>query len=141
MKEYLTSDVVAALMAHYPEDEFQSTSTELQAGFREVAGDFPDLLGQVSFGKVGSYVSSDAIDAALDSLAVSTLYSRYDKDLAVYALNKPELLNYYRRFLSKRFHDSGVSEERIVAAAGRLRGALDEIKSADRLDAVMVTEV
>ena len=41
MPGILTADVVAAVLAHFPEDHFKSTSTELQAGFRHIAEEFP----------------------------------------------------------------------------------------------------
>lgn len=139
MPEFLTTDVVAALLAHFPEDRFKSTSTELQAGFREVAGEFPELLGQVSFGKVGAYVSSPTIEAALDSLAASGFYSRYNKDLVTYDLNKGALLDYYNRFLSRRFDDAAVSVETIKNASQALSRALLSIHRSSKLERLLVT--
>ena len=139
MPEFLTTDVVAALLAHFPEDRFKSTSTELQAGFREVAGEFPELLGQVSFGKVGAYVSSPTIEAALGSLAASGFYSRYNKDLVTYDLNKRALLDYYNKFLSRRFDDAAVSVDTIKNAAQVLSRALLSIHRSSKLERLLVT--
>ncbi|MCY4368291.1 MAG: hypothetical protein OXF41_02475 [bacterium] len=139
MPEFLTADVVAALLAHFPEDRFKSTSTELQAGFREVASEFPELLGQVSLGKVGAYVSSPTIEAALDSLAASGFYSRYNKDLVTYDLNKSTLLDYYNRFLSRRFDEAAVSVDTIKKAAEVLNGALLAIHRSSKLERLLVT--
>lgn len=139
MPEFLTADVVAALLAHFPEERFKSTSTELQAGFREVASEFPQLLGQISFGKVGAYVSSPTIEAALDSLAASGFYSRYNKDLVTYDLNKSALLDYYNRFLSRRFDEAEVSVDTIKNAAQVLSRALLSIHSSSKLVRLLVT--
>ncbi len=138
MPRFLTADTVAALLAHFPDDEFKSTSTELQAGFRAVAREFPQLFGQVSFGKVGAYVSSPTIEAALDSLAASGFYSRYNKDLVTYDLNKNELISYYRKFLRRRFDEAGVDTGTIEAAARRLRDALTDLHQATALEPLLV---
>lgn len=138
MPKFLAADVVAAVLAHYPEDQFESTSTELQAGFREVAEDFPELLGHVSFGKVGGYVSSPTIDAALDSLAAAGFYSRYNKNLVTHELNKPKLLSYYDKFLDQRFTSAGISVQKIIEASGRLRDTLDSIHHSPNLDRLLV---
>ena len=75
-RNFLSSDAVAALLAHYPGTTFEANPTQLQAGFRRVSQDYPELLGHVSFGKVGEYVGSATIEAALDSLAATGFYSR-----------------------------------------------------------------
>lgn len=139
MPKFLAADVVAALLAHFPEDQFESTSTELQAGFREVAEDFPELLGHVSFGKVGGYVSSTTIDAALDSLAAAGFYSRYNKNLVTHELDKPKLLSYYARFLEQRFTSADISTKTIRRASERLKATLDNIHHSPNLDRLLVT--
>ena len=139
MTGFLTADVVAALLAHFPEDQFKSTSTELQAGFREVASQFPQLLGRTSFGKVGAYVASRSIDAALDSLAASGLYSRYNRDLVTYELNKVELMSYYNRFLHRRFTEADISVATIKDASIALRDAIHEIHNSSQLERLLVT--
>jgi len=140
VRGFLTSDVVAAVLAHFPAEKFESTSTEVHAGFRELGREFPELLGHVSFGRVGEYVASDAIDAALDSLAASSFYSRYNKDLVTYELNKDRLGVYYRRFLAERFTAAEVSEDRLVEAATRFHSLLEELHGSDDLDTVLVTD-
>ena len=139
MPEFLTTDVVAALLAHFPEKRFKSTSTELQAGFREVASEYPQLLGQILFGKVGAYVSSPTIEAALDSLAASGFYSRYNKDLVTYDLNRTALLDYYERFLSTRFDAADISVDTIRNAARVLSRALTTIHRSSELERLLVT--
>ena len=139
MPEFLTTDVVAALLAHFPEERFKSTSTELQASFREVAREHPQLLGQISFGKVGAYVSSPTIEAALDSLAASGFYSRYNKDLVTYDLNRTALLDYYERFLSRRFDAADISVDTIRNAARVLSRALTTIRRSSELERLLVT--
>lgn len=139
MPEVLTTDVVAALLAHFPEERFKSTSTELQAGFREVASEFPQLLGQISFGKVGAYVSSPTIEAALDSLAASGFYSRYNKDLVTYDLNRTALLDYYDRFLSRRFDNADITVDTIRNASLVLSRALSAIHRSSELERLLVT--
>ena len=139
MSRFLTADVVAALFAHFPEERFKSTSTELQAGFREVAREYPQLLGQISFGKVGAYVSSPTIEAALDSLAASGFCSRYTKDLVTYDLNRTALLDYYERFLSRRFDAADISVDTIRNAAEVLSRALTTIHRSSELERLLVT--
>ena len=139
MSRFLAADAVAAVLAYFPEEQFKSTSTELQAGFREVAVEFPELLGNISFGKVGGYVSSPTIDAALDSLAAAGFYSRYNKDLVTYELNQEKLLAYYEKFLEDRFAAANISVRTIQKASERLRDALYDIYNAPRLDRLLVT--
>lgn len=139
VRRFLTSDVVAALLAHFPEDQFQSTPTELQASFRQVAKAFPVLLGNVSFGKVGAYVSSTSIDAALDSLAASGFYSRYNKDLVTHDLNRAKLKSYYDDFLNQRFADSGVPVDTIIEAAALLKESVSDLYKSPNRQLFLVT--
>ena len=139
MRGFLTSDAVAALLAHFPEDRFKSTSTELQAAFRHVAKEFPSLLGNTSFGKVGAYIASSAIDAALDSLAASGFYSRYSRDLLTYELNREKLLLYYDSFLDQRFRNAEVSVDTIKQASLVLKDIIHEIHGSPSLDRLLVT--
>ena len=139
MPGILTADVVAAVLAHFPEDHFKSTSTELQAGFRHIAEEFPGLLGHISFGKVGAYVSSPTIDAALDSLAASGFYSRYNKDLVTYELDKSRLMLYYKTFLDERFVNASIGEDTIKEAALALRDILYKIHRSTKLERLLVT--
>ena len=139
MSRFLTTDAVAALLAHFPDEQFKSTSTELQAGFREVARQFPQLFGQISFGKVGAYVSSPTIEAALDSLAASGFYSRYNKDLVTYDLNEEKLGSYYDRFLKQRFDKAGIASETIEIASQTLKDSLNEIHGSSKLERLLVT--
>lgn len=139
MSRFLTTDAVAALLARFPDAQFKSTSTELQAAFREVARQFPQLFGQISFGKVGAYVSSPTIEAALDSLAASGFYSRYNKDLVTYDLNKEKLGSYYDRFLDQRFDEAGIAPETIDKASQTLKDSLNEIRGCSRLERLLVT--
>lgn len=139
MPRFLAADAVAAVLAHFPDDRFKSTSTELQAGFREVATKFPELFGQISFGKVGAYVASSTIDAALDSLAAAGFYSRYNKDLVTYDLDRGKLLSYYKKFLNKRFNDAGISVETIEEASQALKDVLNDIHRAPNRDRLLVT--
>lgn len=138
MPRFLTADTVAALLAHFPNDQFKSTSTELQAGFRAVANEFPQLFGQMSFGKVGAYVSSPTIEAALDSLAASGFYSRYNKDLVTYELNRDHLLSYYNDYLKGRFDQAGIDTGTIEAAAQRLCDAIIDIRQSTVLEPLLV---
>ncbi len=138
MTRLLTADAVAALLAHFPDDQFESTSTELQAGFRVVAGEFSQLFGQISFGKVGAYVSSSPIEAALDSLAAAGFYSRYNKDLVTYDLNRAELKSYYDTFLRERLDKAGIDTDIIKEAARRLRDALADIRQGTDLERLLV---
>ena len=138
MPRFLTADTVAALLAHFPEDEFKSTSTELQAGFRAVAHEFPQLFGQISFGKVGAYVSSPTIEAALDSLAASGFYSRYNKDLVTYDLDRDSLLSYYTDHLKGRFDQADIDTGTIEAAAQCLCEALTDIRQSTALEPLLV---
>ena len=139
MPRFLTTDAVAALLAHFPDEQFKSTSTELQAGFREVARQFPQLFGQVSFGKVGAYVSSPTIEAALDSLAASGFCSRYNKDLITYDLDKKKLGSYYDRFLNQSFDEAGITVEIIEHASRTLQCVLTEIHGTSELERLLVT--
>lgn len=139
MPRFLAADAVAAVLAHFPEEQFESTPTELQAGFRQVAREFPELLGQVSFGKVGGYVSSPTIDAALDSLAAAGFYSRYNKDLVTHELNIAKLSSYYKTFLAQRFNAAGISEQVIKRAAETLRDELNDIYQSPSRDRLLVT--
>ena len=139
MSRFLATDVVAALLAHFPGERFKSTSTELQAGFREVASEFPQLLGQISFGKVGAYVSSPTIEAALDSLAASGFYSRYNKDLVTYDLDKSKLIEYYDKFLDSRFDEAGISVDMIQNASQSFKESLTAIHRSSKLDRLLVT--
>lgn len=139
MPRFLTADAVAAVLAHFPDDQFRSTSTELQAGFRRLAHDFPELFGQVSFGKVGAYVASPTIEAALDSLAASGFYSRYNKDLVTYQLEKGRLTSYYEQFLAPRFASVDISVDTLKDAALVLRDALNELRRSPNLELLLVT--
>ena len=139
MREFLTSDAVAALLAHFPEDRFKSTSTELQAALRHVAKEFPLLLGNTSFGKVGAYIESSTIGAALDSLAASGFYSRHSGDLLTYELNREKLLLYYDGFLDQRFRNAGVSVDTIKQASLVLKHMICEIHESPSLDRLLVT--
>ena len=138
MPRFLTTDTVAALLAHFPEDQFKSTSTELQAGFRQVALEFPTLFGAISFGKVGSYVSSPTIEAALDSLAASGFYSRYNKNLVTYDLNKEKLMSYYIDFLKNRFDEADIELDTIKQASQELHDALRAIHESTNLERLLV---
>ena len=135
---FLTTDTVAALLAHFPEDQFKSTSTELQAGFRQVALEFPALFGAISFGKVGAYVSSPTIEAALDSLAASGFYSRYNKNLVTYDLDKEKLKSYYNDFLEGRFGEAGIELNTIKQASQELHDALKTIHKSKNLERLLV---
>lgn len=139
MPRFLAADAVAAVLAHFPDETFESTPTELQAGFRQVASQFPDLLGHVSFGKVGGYVSSPTIDAALDSLAAAGFYSRYNKNLVTHELNKAKLLSYFKRFLERRFNAAGISVQVIEKAAETLREELHDLYHSPSRDRLLVT--
>lgn len=139
-RNFLSSDVVAALLAHYPGTTFEANPTELQAGFRRVSQKYPELLGQVSFGKVGEYVGSATIEAALDSLAVTEFYSRYSKDLVTYELNKHNLSGYYNNFLKPRFEKSGISCDTIKEAANFLCKSLQEIRDSSDRSHLLVLE-
>ena len=138
MSSIFPADAVAAILAFFPEETFKATSTELQAGFREVATKSPQLIGHISFGKIGAYVSSPAIDAALDSLAASGFYSRYNKDLVTYELNRDKLLSYYKAFLETRFDEAGVSVEDIKSASQLLKDTLHEIHESPNRHLLMV---
>jgi hypothetical protein len=140
MSGFLTADAVAAVLAFFPKDTFESTSTELQAGFREIALQYPDLFGQISFGKTGAYVWSPTIDAALDSLAASRFYSRYNKDLVTYELNKTKLQSYFDNFLYDRFHEAGITTDTIETASCALMDILRDIHtSSDRKRLLVVS--
>ena len=139
MKQLLTADTVAALLAHFPDDEFRCTSAELQAGFREVARSFPQLLGQISFGKVGAYVSAPAVEAALDSLAASGFYSRYNRDLVTYDLDKSKLKSYYDEFLRQRFAEADIPDTVINEASVTLQTAIIDIHGSSNLERLLVT--
>lgn len=139
-RNFLSSDVVAALLTHYPEATFEANPTELQAGFRRVSQRYPKLLGQVSFGKVGEYVGSDTIEAALDSLAATGFYSRRNKDLVTYDLHQKNLSEYYNKFLKPRFEKSGISCDMIKEAANFLCKSLQEIRDSSDLSLLMVLE-
>ena len=139
-RNFLSSDVVAALLAHYPGTTFEANPTQLQAGFRRVSQKYPKLLGQVSFGKVGEYVGSATIEAALDSLAATGFYSRYNKDLVTYELNKHNLSEYYNSFLKHRFEKSGISCDTIEEAANFLCKSLQEIRDSSDRSQLLVLE-
>ncbi len=139
-RNFLSSDAVAALLAHYPGTTFEANPTQLQAGFRRVSQDYPELLGHVSFGKVGEYVGSATIEAALDSLAATGFYSRYNKDLVTCELNKHNLSEYYNNFLKPRFEKSGISCDKIKEAANFLCESLQEIRDSSDLSLLMVLE-
>ena len=140
LPRFLTTDTVAALLAHFPEDRFKSTSTELQAGFRQVAYDFPALFGAISFGKIGAYVSSPTIEAALDSLAASGFYSRYNRNLITYELNKDKLISYYNDFLISRFDDADIELDTIKKASQKLHDALMDIHESTNLERLLVVD-
>ena len=127
------------MLAFFPEDKFESTSTELQAGFREIALQYPDLFGQISFGKIGAYVWSPTIDAALDSLAASRFYSRYNKDLVTYELNRAKLKSYFNTFLYRRFHEAGITVDTIEAASCALMDILTSIHQSPDRKRLLVT--
>ena len=139
MPGFLTPDAVAAVLAHFPEDRFRSTPSRLQAGFRQLAREFPELFGQLSFGKVGAYASSPTIEAALESLAASGFYSRDDHDLDTYRLEKDRLASYYDRFLAPRFASAHVSVDTIEAAARTLSDVLRELRRVPSLELLLVT--
>lgn len=126
-------------MTIFPEDQFRSTSTELQAGFRQLAHEYPQLFGHLSFGKVGAYVSSPTIEAALDSLAASGFYSRHNKDLVTYQLDQEQLTEYYDRFLKQRFVSSNISVDTIQEAAESLRDELRALRETNNLELLLVT--
>ncbi len=133
VRHFLASDVVAALLAHFPGETFQANPTQLQAGFRCVAQERPELLGHVSFGKVGAYVGSATIEAALDSLVITGFCSRYYKNGFTYDLDKSKLMEYYDSFLQDKFVQSGIDTETIKQAADLLSESLIEIcESCDR---------
>lgn len=138
MPRFLTTDTVAALLAHFPENQFKSTSTELQAGFRQVALDFPALFGSISFGRVGAYVSSPTIEAALDSLAASGFYSRHNRNLVTYELNKEKLQSYYMDFLEIRFNEADIDLDTIKKASQKLHDALRAIHESTNLERLLV---
>ena len=139
MTKLMTADIVAALLARFPGDKFRCTSAELQAGFREVARSFPELLGQISFGKVGAYVSSPAVESALDSLAAAGFYSRYNRDLVTYDLDKSKLESYYDEFLRQRFAEADIPDTVINEASERLRAAIIDIHESSNLEHLLVT--
>ena len=139
MLGFLTADAVAAMLAHFPEDRFRSTPSQLQAGFRRLAHEFPELFGQLSFGKVGAYASSPTIEAALESLAASGFYSRDDHDPVTYRLEQGRLASYYDRFLAPRFASADVSVDTIEAAARTLSDVLRELRRAPNLEPLLVT--
>lgn len=66
------------------------------SAFQTISKQFPQLLGQAQFGKVGEYVCSPAIDAALSSL---WLFGCIDRNLRsnVYRLHRDLLGEYYSR--------------------------------------------
>lgn len=133
VRHFLASDVVAALLAHFPGETFQANPTQLQAGFRCVAQERPELLGHVSFGKVGAYVGSATIEAALDSLVITGFCSRYYKNGYTYDLDKSKLMEYYDSFLQDKFVQSGIDTETIKQSADLLSESLIEIcESCDR---------
>ena len=139
MSGFLTSDVVAAVLAHLPGDQFRSTSTEIQAGFRQLADKYPQLFGHLSFGKVGACVSSPTVEAALDSLAASGFYSCYTKGLVTYhQLDKEQLTEYYDRFLKQRFASSNISVDIIKEAAESLQDGLRELRETHNLELLLV---
>jgi len=138
MARFLTADTVAALLAHFPGKQFRSTSTELQAGFRQVALEFPTLFGAVSFGRVGAYVSSPTIEAALDSLAASGFYSRHNRNLVTYQLNKEKLQSYYTDYLESRFNEANIELDTIKQASQKLHDALRVIHESTDLERLLV---
>ena len=139
-RSFLSSDVVAALLAHFPESTFEANSTQLQAAFRCVSQEYPVLLGQMSFGKVGEYVGSATIEVALDSLEATGYYSRCNLDLLTYQLHKEELLKYYKDFLENRFEESGVTSKTIEDAAQLLHDSLHKIRASSDRKMLMVYE-
>ena len=139
-RNFLSSDVVAALLAHYPEDTFEANPTQLQAAFRCVSHEYPLLLGQVSFGKVGEYVGSATIEAALDSLAATGYYSRNNKNLLTYKLEQKSLLQYYNNYLKPRFEKSGISGDTIKEASTLLSNSLHEIRNSSNRSQLLVLE-
>lgn len=140
VRHFLASDVVAALLAHFPGETFQANPTQLQAGFRCVAQERPELLGHVRFGKVGAYVSSATIEAALDSLVITGFCSRYYKNGFTYDLEKSKLMEYYNSFLQDKFIQSGIDTETIKQSADLLSESLIEIRESYDRSQLMVLE-
>ena len=138
VRHFLASDVVAALLAHFPGETFQANPTQLQAGFRCVAREHPALLGHVSFGKVGAYVGSATIETALDSLTITGFCNRYYKDGHTYDLDKSKLMKYYKSFLRPKFTQSEVDPETITQAADLLCESLIEIRESSDRSQLMV---
>ena len=137
---FLAADTVAAILVHLPAGSFKATPTELHAGFRRAADGFPELLGQISFGKVGSYCHSPTIAAALESLAASSYWSRGGRDLLKCRLDRDRLREYYDRGLNWRFSEAGISVETIDRASRMLLDALSELRLHSNHRHLMVTE-
>ena len=132
-RNFVTADAVTAILAYSPVKEFMATPTQLQAAFRRVATEFPQLLDFHSFGKVGAYVGSDAVEAALDSLAAAKFYSRYNKDLVTHRLHEDKLKSYYDTYLKVYFDESHIRR-----AAQCLIDTLDELHSSQYLEDLLV---
>lgn len=132
-RNFVTADAVTAILAYSPVEEFRATPTELQAAFRRVATEFPQLLDFHSFGKVGAYVGSDAVEAALDSLAAAHFYSRFNKDLVTHRLHGDKLRKYYDTYLDKYFDESHIKK-----AAQCLIDTLNELHSSQYLEDLLV---
>ncbi len=116
MRDVLTSDVIAALLAHLPRESEQSSDAEFEgnpgqihAAFNQVAQRYPELLGDISFGRPGTFVRSPAIAGALDTLVMDGFLSCANPDLVMYSIKGDKLSRYYHDYLESRFERDDVT--------------------------------
>ncbi len=116
----IPEDVVAAILAHFPEEEFVADTTRLQEAFRRLKGSRPSLLAALSFDGAAILAKSEDLTGALDSLGKARYLRRENPDLCKYRVARSKLREYYRSFLKDLLDDAGLTEREIKEGASEL---------------------
>jgi hypothetical protein len=138
MQDVLTSDVIAALLAHVElepdagggDPTFEGNPSQIHAAFQTVANQYEDLLGDLSFGRPGTFIRSHEIAGALDTLTMDGFLSCANPDLVVYTIRRDKLREYFDSHLAARFEFAGVIDE-LPEAAGLFETKLRELRESD----------
>jgi hypothetical protein len=138
-RDVFVGDVVAAIWAQGSPHEFRASPIEIQAAFRLVSEEYPDLLGGLSFGPSGAPVNSPAIKAALDALTLGNYMTRRNPDLSNYVVGPDgRLTNWYESDLKARLDAVGIDQDRLVEASTFFFDTLEKVQQERRIEDLLV---
>ena len=137
MQGVLTSDVIAALLAHVEpgangggDPTFEGNPSQIHAAFRAVAAQYDQLLGDLSFGRPGTFIRSSELGGALDTLTMDGFLSCANPDLVVYTVRRSRLREYFEEYLAPVFDEAGLIDE-LPQAATVFKTSLEQLRESD----------